>query len=252
MNRIHSTQPEIKQTYSFSGLLCTNERKRGLIGSVPQKVPAAEPLGSVHRALEDQLGPALGGAQLGGTEGAGGVEGVGAVGQRDFRPVLDRLLRAHVSARHEGVSGRPRVHVEGGLAAQPQWDVGPHHPAHGAFSLGVGLPLGAVAPVVVAVDVAARQVDPRLLVLQRGEGPTALHAGEGEGVETHRALGASRVDLLPEGLQVLLGWSVEETLCSAPQQSGSAQIHQGAILQNVTLILHLRKKGSMLAFSRAG
>lgn len=165
---------------------------------------------------------------------------MGAVRQRYLRPVLHRLLRTHVSARHEGVRGRTRVHVEGGLAAQPERHVGPHHPAHGTLPLGVGLLLGAVAPVVITVHVAAGQIHPGLLVLQRGEGAAALHAGEGQRVEAHGALGARCVDLLPEGFQVLLGGGVVEAFGGAPQQSGSAEIHQGAVLQDVTLDFHLR------------
>lgn len=90
--------------------------------------------------------------------------------------------------------------------------------------------LGAVTPVVVAVHVTAGQIDPRLLLLQRGEGTAALHAGKGERVETHRALGPRCVDLLPESLEMLLGGGVKETLSGAPQQGGSAEIHQGAVL----------------------
>ncbi len=146
---------------------------------------------------------------------------MGAVGQRDLRPVLDRFLRTHVSTWHKGMRGCTCVHVEGRLAAQPQWHVRPDHSAHGALSLGVGLLLGTVAPVVVTVHVATGQVDPRLLVLQGGEGAAALHAGEGERVETYGALGPRRVDLLPESLQMLLGGSVKEAFCSTPQQSGS-------------------------------
>lgn len=165
---------------------------------------------------------------------------MGAVRQRYLRPVLHRLLRTHVSARHEGVRGRTRVYVEGGLAAQPERHIGPHHPAHGTLPLGVGLLLGAVAPVVITVHVAAGQIHPGLLVLQRGEGAAALHAREGQRVEAHGALGSRCVDLLPEGFQVLLGGGVEEAFGGAPQQSGSAEIHQGAILQDVTLDFHLR------------
>lgn len=205
---------------------------------IPPAGPEAS--GSVHRALEDELSAALGQTELGGAEGAGGVEGVGAVGQRYLRPVLHRLLRAHVAARHKGVRGRTRVHVEGGLAAQPQRHVRPHHTAHGALPLGVGLLCRAVSPVVIPVHVAAGQIDPGLLVLQRGEGAAALHAGEGQRVEAHGALGARRVDLLPEGFQVLLGGGVEEAFAGAPQQGGSAEIHQGAVLQDVALILHLQ------------
>jgi len=227
-----------------------NKRKHKIIGTVFTACrrrrltfcDGAGPLGSVHRALEDQLGAAPREAELAGAEGAGGVEGVGAVGQGDLGPVLDRLLRAHVSARHEGVRGRPRVHVEGRLAAQPQRHVGPDHPAHGTLPLRAGLLLRAVAPVVVAVDVAARQVDPRLLVLEVGEGAAALHAGEGERVEAHGALGPPGVDLLPEGLQVLLGGRVKEALGGAPQQRGAAEIHQGAVLQDVILVLHLQRE----------
>lgn len=165
---------------------------------------------------------------------------MGAVGQRYLRPVLHRLLRAHVPARNKGVRGRARVHVEGGLAAQPERHVGPDHPAHGALPLGVGLLCRAVAPVVITVHVTAGQIDPGLLVLQRGEGAAALHAGEGQCVEAHGALGPRCIDLLPEGFQVLLGGGVEEAFAGAPQQGGSTEVHQGAVLQDVALILHLQ------------
>lgn len=122
-----------------------------------------------------------------------------------------------MSARHEGVRGRARVHVEGRLAAQPERYVGPHHATHGTFSLGVGLLLRTVTPVVVAVHVPAGQVDPGLLLLQRGEGAAALHAGESQSVEADGTLGPRRVDLLPESLQVFLGGSVKETLGRTPQ-----------------------------------
>lgn len=127
-----------------------------------------------------------------------------------------------MSAWHKGMRRCACVHVEGRFTAEPKWHVGPDHPAHGTLSLSVGLLLRSVAPVVIAVHVATRQVHPRLLVLQRGQGTAALHAGEGEGVETYGALGPSCIDLLPESLQVLLGGSVKETFCSAPQQGSSA------------------------------
>lgn len=192
---------------------------------------------SVDWALEDEPDAVLLPDQLCGTEGAGGVEGVGAVGQGDLGPVLGGLLRAHVSAGGEGVGGGPCVHVEARLAAQPEGHVGAHSPAHGALAL-VGFRVAAVAPVVVAVHVAAAEVGPGLLLLHH---LLAADAGEGQRVEPHRALRPGGVDLLPERLDVLLGGCVEEAVCGPPEQCGPAQVDEGAILQHVGLTLHLQR-----------
>lgn len=131
--------------------------------------------------------------------------------------------------------GGPGVHVKPGLAAQPQRHVGANGSAHGALAL-VGFRVAAVAPVVVAVHVAAVQVHPRLLFVYD---IFSLHAGEGQGVEAHGALGPGCVDLLPQSLQVLDGRRAREPLGRAPQQRRPAQVDQGAVLQDVGLVFYL-------------
>lgn len=118
---------------------------------------------------------------------------VSSVRQRDLRPVLRRLLRAHVSTWGERVCWRSCVHVKSCLTAEPQRHVGAHSPAHGTLPL-VGLRVTAVAPVVVAVHVAAAEVGPGLLLLHH---LLPVDAGEGQGVEPHGALRPRRIDLLP-------------------------------------------------------
>lgn len=107
----------------------------------------------------------------------------------------------------ESVSGRSSIQVQSTLTPQPQRDIGAHSPAHGALPLtGAGRRrapwasrplLLAVAPVVVAVYVAAVDIDPWLLLvndLSLGQ------AGEGQGVEAHRALGPGSVQFLTKRL----------------------------------------------------
>lgn len=194
----------------------------------------------VERPLEDESDEALLAAQLLGAEGAGGVESVRAVRERDLAPEGRRLVRADVSAGVEGVSGRGCVYVEACLAAQPQGHVRPLGPAHGALPEAAlaALPLLAVvAPVVVAVHVAALQVHPRLLLVRR---VLAAHGGEGQRVEAHRALRPCRVDLLPQRLQVFEGGGARQALGGAPQQSGAAEVDEGAVHQLLSLSLHLK------------
>lgn len=142
-----------------------------------------------------------------------------------------------MSAGVEGVSGRSRVHVEARLAAQPQRHVRAPGPAHGALPEAVLPLLAVVAPVVVAVHVAALQVHPRLLLVRR---VLAAHGGEGQRVEAHGALRPSRVDLLPQRLQVFEGGGARQTLGRAPQQSGAAEVDEGAVHQLLSLSVHLK------------
>lgn len=103
----------------------------------------------------------------------------------------------------ESVSGRPGIQVQSSLTAQPQWHVGAHPPAHGALPFpsagwccaprASGTLVLAVAPVVVAVYMAAIDVDPGLfLVNDLALGQT----GEGQSVEAHRTLRSGGVQLL--------------------------------------------------------
>lgn len=173
-------------------------------------------------------------------ERAGGVECVGAVRQRDLTPVRCRLLRTDVAAGDEGVSGALGVYVEGRFAAQPQRHVGPLRSAHGTLPLlALRLHLGRppASPAVVAVDMSAAQVCPRLLLIQH---VLASHAGEGQGVEADGALGPAGVELLPQRLQVFDRGSASEALCCTPQEGGAAEVNQGAINQLVALRIHLQ------------
>lgn len=194
----------------------------------------------VEGPLEDESDEALLAAQLLGTEGAGGVEGVCAVRQRDLTPEGRRLLRANVAAGVKGVSGRGRVHVEARLAAQPQRHVRPFGSAHGTLAV-PALPalalLAVVAPVVVAVHVAAVEVDPRLLLVRRVLAP---HGGEGQRVEAHGALGPRRVDLLPQRLQVFERGRACQAFGGAPQQSRAAEVDERAVDELLRLCLHLQ------------
>lgn len=146
------------------------------------------------------------------------------------------------------MSGRGRVHVKARLAAQPQRHVGPFGSAHGALPEAAlpALPLLAVvAPVVVAVHVAALEVDPGLLLVRR---VFATHGGEGQRVEAHGTLRARRVDLLSQRLQVFEGGGARQAFSSAPQQGGAAEVDEGAVNELLGLRLHLkqRAKGSRL------
>ena len=73
------------------------------------------------------------------------------------------------------MSGRSRVYVKARLAAEPERHVGAHCPAHGTLPL-VGLRVAAMAPVVVAVHVAAAEIRPGLLFLHH---LFSVDAGEG-------------------------------------------------------------------------
>jgi len=197
----------------------------------------------VQRPLEDESDVAAAlGQQRQGTEGARGVEGVRAVGQRDLAPVGRRLLGAHVSAGREGVRGRRRVHVKACLAAQPERHIAAPRATHGALPLLGRLAAAAAGagPAVVAVHVAAAQVGPGPLVVQHLAAP---QAGEGQRVEAHGALGPPSVELLPQRLQVLDGGRAGQPLRRAPQQGGAAQVDERAVRQLLGLRVHLEGAG---------
>lgn len=96
----------------------------------------------------------------------------------------------------------------------------------------------------VAVNMTTGKVDPGLFVLLGGyaaQGTTAaLHAGKGQCVKAHGALGPGCIQFLPQGLQVLLCGGVEKAVSGAPEQCCSTKVNQRAVLQNVTFTLHLR------------
>lgn len=196
----------------------------------------------VEGSLEDESDVALLTSQLLGTEGAGGVEGVCAVRQRDLTPEGCCLLRTNVAAGVKGVSGRGSVYVKPCLAAQPQRHIRPFSSAHGTLPEPAlpALPLLAVvAPVMVAVDVATLEVDPGLLLVRR---VLTTHGGEGQRVEAYGTLRAGCVDLLPQRLQVFEGGSARQAFSCAPQQSGTAKVDERAVDQLLTLSLHLQQR----------
>ena len=136
----------------------------------------------------------------------------------------------------ERMSGRSCIYVKARLAAQPQGHVGAHSPAHGTLPL-IGLRVAPMAPVVIAVHVAAAEVCPGLVLLHH---LFPVDAGEGQGVEPHWTLWPGRIDLLPEGFDVLLGGCVKEAVCRPPEKCGPAEIDEGAVLQDVGLTFHLQ------------
>lgn len=208
--------------------------------ALPRPAGMAPPL-LVEGSLEDESDVALLPSQLMGTEGAGGVEGVCAVWQWDLTPEGRRLLRTNMAAGVEGVSGRGRVDIKPRLAAQPQRHVRPFGSTHGTLPVPAlpALPLLAVvAPVVVAVHVAALEVDPGLLLVWR---VLAMHGGEGQRVEAHGTLRPGRVDLLPQSLQVFEGGGARQALGGAPQQGSSTEVDERTVDQLVTLSLHLQQ-----------
>lgn len=133
------------------------------------------------------------------------------------------------------MSWRSGIHIKSRFTPEPQRHIGADGAAHGALAV-LAVPLLFVPPIVVAVHVAAVQVHPRLLFVYD---IFSLHAGEGQGVEAHGALGPGCVDLLPQSLQVLDGRRAREPLGRAPQQRRPAQVDQGAVLQLVRLVLNL-------------
>lgn len=141
-----------------------------------------------------------------------------------------------MSTRGESVCRWSRVYVKSCLTAKPQRHVGAHSPAHGTLPL-IGLCVAPMAPVVVPMHVAAAEVSPGLLLLHH---LLPVDAGEGQGVEPHGALRPRSVDLLPQGFYVLLRGSVEKAIGCSPEQSGPAQVDEGAVLQHVGLGFHLQ------------
>lgn len=90
----------------------------------------------------------------------------------------------------------------------------------------------------VPVHVATAEVCPGLLLLHHF---LPVDAGEGQGVEPHRALWPGGVDLLSQGFYVFLCWSVKKAICCSPEKSGPAQVDEGAVLQDVGLRFHLQQ-----------
>lgn len=154
----------------------------------------------VQWPLENEADAAMLTGEPGPTKGAGSMESVSAMGQWCLGPVAGSLLRADMATGCKGVAGRSGVQAEAGLLAEPQGHIGPHKAAKRTLPL-LGAPLSPAAPTVVAVDVAATNVDPGLLLVwcRAATGRT----GEGQGAEAHRALGPRRVRLLSLGLQLL-------------------------------------------------
>lgn len=147
-----------------------------------------------------------------------------------------------MAAGVKGVSGWGCVDIKPRLAAQPQRHVWPFGSTHGTLPVSAlpALPLFAVvAPVVVAVYVSALEVDPGLLLVRC---VLAMHGGEGQRVEAHGALRASRVDLLPQGLQVFEGRCAGEAFGGTPQQSCTTKVNERPVNQLVTLSLHLEQE----------
>lgn len=207
-----------------------------------QKDAGKEPL-LVKGSLEDESDKALLTSQLLGTEGAGSVEGVCAVWQRNLTPESCCLLWANMAARVKGVSRRCCIHVKASLAAQPKGDVRPFCSAHGTLPAAAlpALPLfTVVAPVVVAVHVTTVKVHPGLLLVRRVFAP---HGGEGQRVEANRTLWPGCVDLLPQCLQVFEGGGACQAFSCAPQQSGTTKVNERAINKLLTLCLHLKQRG---------
>lgn len=155
-------------------------------------------------------------------------------------------------AGRERVRGGTRIHVQRRLAAQPQWHVRADRPAQRALAVPpsappatilpsalLAVPLGPLAPVVAPVHVPAGQVRPGLALLQA---VAAGQAWEGQRVEAHRALRAPGVQLQTQRVQVPQGGRPQQALGRAPQQGGTAQVHQGAVLQRTALPMSLRTR----------
>lgn len=123
-----------------------------------------------------------------------------------------------MAAGAESVSGWPSIQVQSALTAQPQRHIGAHSPAHGALPLpGAGWCCApraggtlflAVAPVMVAMYVAAINVDPGLLLVND---LTLSQTWECQGVEAHWTLGSGCIQLLAKGLQLFEGGSVAQS-----------------------------------------
>lgn len=145
-----------------------------------------------------------------------------------------------MAAGAESVCGWPGIQVQSSLTAQPQRHIGAHSPTHRALPLSSagwccapgasGTLVLAVAPVVVAMYMAAIDVDPGLfLVNDLALGQT----GEGQSVEAHGTLGPGGIQLLAKGLQLFEGGCVAQSGRGPPQQGSPAQINQRTILEGV-------------------
>lgn len=192
---------------------------------------------SVDRPLEDEPHMVVASAELLCAEGACGVEGVCAVWKWDLTPESSSLLRAHMTAWTEGVSGRSCINVKPCFTAQPQWHIGAACAAHWALALGPAACSTPFTPVVVPMHMAALQVRPGLLLSHGALAPA--HARECQCVEAHRTLWPCRIQLLPQRVQVFKSGSTAETLSSAPQQRSTTQVDQSTIRQLLCLTLHL-------------
>lgn len=145
-----------------------------------------------------------------------------------------------MAAGAEGVSRRACVQVQSSLTAQPQRHIGAHSPAHGALPLpgagwcrapgAGGTLLLTIAPIVVAVYVAAVDVDPGLLLV---DDLSLGQTREGQRIEAHGTLGPGCVQLLAKGLQLFEGGGVAQSGRGPPQQSSPTKIDQRAILEGV-------------------
>lgn len=128
------------------------------------------------------------------------------------------------------------IYIKPCLAAKPERYVGAHSPAHGTLPL-VGLSVAPMTPVVVPVHMATAEVCPGLLLLYH---LFPVDAGEGQGIEAYRTLRPGGIDLLTEGFNVFLSWSVKKAISCSPEKSGPTQVNEGAILQDVGLTFHLQ------------
>lgn len=181
------------------------------------------PRSLVQWPLENEADAAMFTSEPGPTKGAGGMESMGAVGQRRLGPVAGSLLRADVATGCKGMARWPRVQAEASLLAKPQGYIGPHKAAERTLAL-LGAPFPPAAPAVVAVDMTATDVDPWLLLVRRCA--TAGWTGEGQGAEAHWALGPRCIGLLPLGLQLLQRGCPQQPCWSAPQQCGTTQVDE--------------------------
>lgn len=150
----------------------------------------------VQWPLENEADAAMLTSEPGPTKGAGSMESVCAVGQWCLGPVAGSFLRADMATGRKGMAGRPRVQAEASLLAKPQGHIRPHKATKRTLSL-LGSPLSPAAPAMIAMNVAATDVDPRLLLVRCCA--ATRRTGEGQGAEAHRALGPRRICLLPLG-----------------------------------------------------
>jgi hypothetical protein len=190
-------------------------------GQAGTAVGALESL--VQWSLENEADTAMLTSEPSPTKGAGSVESMGAMWQWCLGPVAGSLLRADMATGCKGMAGWPRVQAETSLLAKPQGHIGPHKAAERTLAL-LGAPLPAATPAMIAVDVAATDVDPGLLLVRccASTGWT----GEGQSAEAHRALGPRRIGLLPLGFQLFQCGCPQQPRWSAPQQCGPTQVDE--------------------------